>query len=246
MININEKFSAFLIVAEARRIADYASSVGIHKTHFYCRDTYNHIGAVLADVVLQAGLNYFNVVRPRVMNIIDSFPDMNCVVNLVEMVNSQQTPFFLSWQHAEKIQRFERLVIFLHNNNINYIDELRVLLMNNNFCSRLLKLNGIGPKTIDYMSCLVGLDCIAVDRHIRSFAKRAGIEINNYHFLKLVFSYAADMLSISRREFDSWVWCRESENSPRQFVLPFCHNTSLHTPNLSSDGIPGRASCGHA
>jgi endonuclease III len=30
----------------------------------------------------------------------------------------------------------------------------------------LLGLQGIGPKTCDYLGCLVGIDCIAIDRHI--------------------------------------------------------------------------------
>ncbi|TOO24339.1 hypothetical protein CGH40_22920, partial [Vibrio parahaemolyticus] len=74
------------------------------------------------------------------------------------------------------------------------------------FCNELQTLNGIGPKTVDYMKCLVGIDSVAVDRHIKSFAKAAGIERFDYDFLRDVFCSAADLLSISRRSFDSWVW----------------------------------------
>ncbi len=34
------------------------------------------------------------------------------------------------------------------------------------------------------------------------FAKRVGVEDDDYGFLKNVFCYAADLLSVSRREFD--------------------------------------------
>ena len=71
---------------------------------------------------------------------------------------------------------------------------------------RLLSLHGVGPKTYDYVCCLVGIDRIAVDRHVKSFASEAGVTITGYDDLQVVVSYAAYLLGLPRREFDAWIW----------------------------------------
>jgi endonuclease III len=83
------------------------------------------------------------------------------------------------------------------------------------------QVRGVGPKTVDYMACLVGVDCIAVDRHIRGFAELAGLEDDSYDYLREVFGFAADLLSISRREFDASIWRYQSEQTARQLSLEF-------------------------
>ncbi len=209
------------ILKNARNIANFATSEGVLSKKLVRRPSYGHIGAVLADSILQAGLNYSSVVRPRIDNILRTFPEMDRVSHLVKLVNSKQTGSFLSWKHPEKIARFEDLVVFLYNNKVESATELHSHLLCDAFCCDLLQLNGIGPKTIDYMSCLVGIDSIAVDRHIRSFATRVGVEKGNYQFLKKVFCCAADLLSLARRDFDAWVWHRESSRASAQYSLPF-------------------------
>lgn len=59
------------------------------------------------------------------------------------------------------------------------------------------------------MACLVGVESIPVDRHVRSFALRLDIKCQDYHFLQKAFCFAADFLGISRRDFDAWIWQRE-------------------------------------
>ncbi len=66
----------------------------------------------------------------------------------------------------------------------------------------LANFTGILP-TFSAPGILITVDCIAVDRHIRGFAQFAGLEENSYNYLRDVFSFAADLLSISRREFDA-------------------------------------------
>ena len=82
-------------------------------------------------------------------------------------------------------------------------------------------MKGIGPKTVDYLACLVGADCIAVDRHIRGFAEAAGLENNGYEYLRQVFSFAADLLDVSRREFDARIWHYQSIKVRRQLIFGF-------------------------
>lgn len=207
------------ILAAARKIADFASSEGVTSVGFQQRASYVHIGAVLADAVLQAGLNYRSVVRPRVNRILLDYPSATTCAALVDIVNSGHTSEFLGWKHQIKIARFDKLVITIHSHGVVDVAGLRLKLREQDFCESLQTLNGIGPKTVDYMSCLVGIESIAVDRHIRSFAKRGDVHATDYSYLKQIFCCAADLLSMSRREFDAWIWRKESISRSTQLSM---------------------------
>ncbi|WP_372396934.1 hypothetical protein ABMY26_22860 [Azospirillum sp. HJ39] len=200
----------------ARRIADHAKDEGVLYRQVGARASCQHMGGILADAVLQSGLNYKSVVRPRVVAILRLYPEKDTTSSLMEVVEEGMTSSFLNWNHPQKIARFERLVCFLQDRNIELARDLKNHLQDAEFCEEIQGVNGVGPKTVDYMACLVGVDSIAVDRHVRNFAKRVGVSNDDYLFLRKVFCFAADLLELSRRDFDAWIWSRESSSSSRQ------------------------------
>lgn len=210
---------AIEVLLVARRIADQAKQEGALFAKKHPRATCEHLGAVLADSVLQAGLNYTTVVRPRVATILRAFPSHDTVSSLVSLIDTGHTEAFLNWRHHEKVKRFETLVFFLQRRGVEDAQDLRSKLTSDEFCDAIQTVNGIGPKTVDYMACLVGIDSIAVDRHVRSFAKSVGVENGDYHFLRQSFCCAADLLSLPRREFDAWLWRRAALSSQVQLTL---------------------------
>ncbi|OPY93651.1 hypothetical protein A5906_17830 [Bradyrhizobium sacchari] len=197
---------ALEVLALAREIATYARNRGATNSLIDRRSTSTHLGAVLADSILQAGLNYRTVVHARVTRIVDLFPHAKTLGGVVSIVNSGMISDFLMWKHPEKIDRFVKLVLLLEQAGVHETAQLRVWIQDDSSRKELLLIPGIGPKTVDYLACLVGVDCIPIDRHLRSFAADAGIEVKDYDRLKLVFSYAADLLGLPRRSFDQWVW----------------------------------------
>jgi len=199
---------AIEVLLAARRIADHAKDEGALCEQRAPRATCDHLGAVLADSVLQAGLNYANVVRPRVLAILRTYPTLDTISALLGLIQERRTGAFLNWRHHEKVNRFEMLVAFLRNSGIEDVQDLRVSLASEQFCDAIQTVNGVGPKTVDYMACLVGIDSIAVDRHVRTFAKKVGVENDDYYFLRKSFCCAADLLELPRREFDAWLWRR--------------------------------------
>ncbi len=200
--------SAIEVLLAARRIADHAKDEGALCEQKAPRATCDHLGAVLADSVLQAGLNYATVVRPRVLAILRTYPTFDTISALLGVIQERRTGAFLNWRHHEKVSRFETLVAFLRDSGIENVQDLRVSLASEQFCDHIQTVNGVGPKTVDYMACLVGIDSIAVDRHVRTFAKKVGVENDDYHFLRKSFCCAADLLELPRREFDAWLWRR--------------------------------------
>jgi hypothetical protein len=221
-INTKAYQIAINTIKSARKVADYAQSQGISNFHYNTRPIYVHMGAIIADSVLQSGLQYTTVVKPRIDMILSIHYDKKTTKDLIVFIENNTINYFLNWSHNIKIERFKNLVLFLYKNNINTSEDLKKHLSDNFFCNQLQQLSGIGPKTVDYMKCLVGIDSIAVDRHIKTFAKQAGIEHADYDFLHDVFCSAADLLSISRRNFDSWVWNMLSTSKlNQQELLPF-------------------------
>lgn len=207
----NVAHSILDVLSLARRVADYAESVGFAGAAPVRRAQTHHLGALLADCALQAGLNYRTVVKPRVERIIKLYPESATLSGTRMIIEANAVSDFLMWKHEEKIKRFKRLCFVLCDHNIEDSDALKLWLKRTECRDALLEIHGIGPKTVDYLCCLVGIDCVAVDRHIRAFAKRAGLDVSDYETLQSVFCYAADLLNSSRRGFDSWVWLQASK-----------------------------------
>jgi hypothetical protein len=134
------------------------------------------------------------------------FPEAAILSGLIAVVDSEGPELLLIWRHPTKVMRFISLAQLLVKQEIETTSELRAWLGVNSTRQSLLSLNGIGPKTCDYLGNLVGIDCFAVDRHIVRFAADAGVSVTDYESLKLTVSFAADLLGVRRRDFDAWIW----------------------------------------
>ena len=194
------------------------------------RGVTSHIGAALADSILQAGLRYDTVVSRRVTRIVELFPEAATVSGTIDVLSEHGPRHFLSWTHPLKIVRFTGLLCHVHDQAVESIADLYTWLSREEARQSLLNLTGIGPKTADYLCSLVGLDCVAVDRHMRQLSKLVGIEQTDYSELKLVISYAADLMDLPRRQFDWWLWRMMSQNDNGRGERPWW-STPLALPN---------------
>jgi endonuclease III len=77
---------------------------------------------------------------------------------------------------------------------------------NKNNLLKLAQIEGVGPKTIDYLKMLSGNQAIAVDRHLFKFLELADITIETYQEANAIYCKAAEMLKISQYELDRKVW----------------------------------------
>jgi hypothetical protein len=193
-------------LSSARLVVQLAQEKGVVRHNPAHREPLYHVGAILADAALQAGLNYRTVVKVRVDRIVLDFPEAATLSGTYEAFATIGAAEFLQWHHHTKLSRFVCLAELLRNESIDDFDELRTWLQNPSCREKLRAIHGVGPKTVDYLCGLVGLDFIAVDRHIRTFANDAGVKAADYDFLQMVVSYAADLLGISRRHFDASIW----------------------------------------
>jgi hypothetical protein len=206
----------------ARRVADFAVDLGIFvDAPRELRRSGGHIGAILADTVLQAGLNYRNVVLPRVTRIVLHYPEAAELSGVMQIIARGSVGDLLQWSHDTKIGRFGRLAAYIFERDVNSAQDLYSWLAEIERQPELLQISGIGPKTVDYLYCLMGFDRIPVDRHIRQFVARAGVAADDYERVRTVASFAADLLGLTRRDFDAWIWRLMSTAgpTPRQLSL---------------------------
>lgn len=180
----------------------------------------NHLGAVLTDIVLQAGLNYKTVVFPRVLQVYNNYSEANDLDSLITTINNIGLESFLNWTNHIKLKRFQSILDFLVENSIQTTNELLIHLNNCSNLKRFLSIPGIGNKTIDYFFKLMHVETIAVDRHIINFLHQADIDFNSYQNAKRIVEFTADMLNVSRRDIDYSIWNYMSGNS-YQNVLEF-------------------------
>ncbi len=216
-------------VEKARRLANYIENIPDfpYDNELDSGFAYCHIGALLADIILQAGVNYTSVVRPRVQRILMNYPDANTIEKFLVIVNREGLPKVIDWRHPDKINRLQTILIFCKEHNINNCSDLKRFLCEPKNHDVLLEIKGIGYKTLDYLMKLLNIDSVAVDRHIYSFVKLADVQTKGYQETKRVVEFAADFLNVSRKVIDKGIWNYMSQkrflisNSRHQFSFVF-------------------------
>lgn len=167
---------------------------------------YNHVGATVCDSILQAGLNYNNVVKPRIRNILVLYANYETTSSFLDLINRFGLDNIIKWQNEVKIKRIKALLTLFKTENLETEVNIKHWLFNKESEAKLLQINGIGPKTVDYLKKLIGINSIPIDRHLIHFAKEIGLMETDYQYLQKVFKYAADLMSIEHSTFDSMVW----------------------------------------
>lgn len=195
------------ILIGARRLANYILALddfSIPTTVQF--QSYGHMGAILTDAILQAGLNYRTVVAPRVNNVINRYPQANTTVSFLNVIIRDGANRVINWNHHEKPRRLHELSALLFEYRINTEDELREWLINSYSQELLLDIKGVGPKTVDYLKKLVNIQSVAIDRHIRKFVSNSGIHYGEYSEIKKVVEFTADLLDVHRSCLDYAIW----------------------------------------
>lgn len=170
----------------------------------------DHVGALLADCVLQAGLNYRYVVEPRVTRLKTLYPYATRVSIFADVLEDLGAEDVLQWQHPEKPRRLDRLVHVLTLHGIETTSDLGHWLVAGTGRDVLAPVKGVGPKTLDYMQILCGRPTCAVDRHVVAFMENAGVTPKSYQHAHALFTRCAEALRISPDQLDSAVWRLQS------------------------------------
>jgi hypothetical protein len=226
------------ILADARQLADFVTSLNDFRISSDKLQFYDHMGATITDSILQAGVNYRTVVEPRVRQVLRRYPEAKTSGAFLAVIERHGADCVLNWRHPEKPRRLYELTTFLVNLNLETEQALQGWLLDPYNCEQLLQLKGIGPKTIDYLKRFVGISTIAVDRHVRRFLNFAGVQRDAYDEIQQVVAFAADLLRVSRSNFDHAIWSYSSEMTRTQSVA-----NSLYRDKFASTYVKSHTSC---
>ena len=167
---------------------------------------YNHMGATITDGILQAGVRYETVVRPRVKRLLTDYPEARTTSGFLHVLDQVGPNVLLQWKDAEKPNRVVGAAKFFQSERIETEDELAGWLQEPANIPRLKQLRGIGDKTADYFKILVGIQTVAVDMHLLAFLGAAGVTVRTYGEAHRIIADAADFLGVDRARFDHSIW----------------------------------------
>lgn len=166
----------------------------------------NHMCAVIAESVLQAGLNYENGVRPRVGRILSQHASSCSTSEALALLEKSGAFALLGVNNKRKMGAFEALVRLFVQEGVENLTGLRAWLNAGTHAGRLTSIHGVGDKTVDYLRILAGLPSIALDVHLKRLLKEAGAEISGYEDGRTVLEAAADQMGVDRASFDYSLW----------------------------------------
>jgi hypothetical protein len=180
---------------------------------------YHHLGAIIADAVLQANMNYETHVRHRIRRIRKIYPAANTLSGLKKTLLEGTTTDFLDWRGMDRVKRFDDIVNLFSSEGIETEDDLRNWLMDENNFIKLIMIKGIGPKTLDYFKILTGIQTCAIDRRLLDFLKNADIDVSGYDEAKAIINLTADNMGVPRAYFDHSIWEYIGKKGLQQCVL---------------------------
>ena len=177
---------------------------------------YNHMGATITDTILQAGLKWESVVKPRIINIM-SQPTAKTSTGFSQLVEREGIKKILNWNDDEKPSRIINVIRLFKNEKIETETDLKSWLQNDLNIMKLKKLRGIGNKTADYFKILAGIPTNAVDRHLIKCLKMAKIDIRPEEYSRAhnIIDFAADRMKIDKSKFDYSIWKYMSDKPQR-------------------------------
>ena len=199
----------------ARQLVSYVATLGDFEIYTTIDGAYNHIGATVADAVLQANNRYATHVKPRIVSILKRFPDSRTTSSTLQFVRSASATEYLNWKGRDRADRFVCLLELFASEGVENEAELRSWLEKPATNGKLRQVSGVGPKTADYFKILVGIAESAIDRHLSGFLALAGIPPGAYRQEQTTINTAADLLMIDRALFAHSIWQYMSRRARR-------------------------------
>lgn len=195
-----------MILSDSKKLVNYVRSLRDFKIYQIIDGNYVHIGATVADAVLQANNKYEANVKPRINRILNKYKKPRTTSSVLRLLKSISTIEYLNWNGLDRADRFKQILELFKTESVEDEKDLKKWLLQESNLQKLISIKGIGPKTIDYFKILVGISTSAIDRHLLNFLSEAGLSPCSYSDAQTIINSTADILSIDRACFDHSIW----------------------------------------
>ena len=95
-----------MTLSDPEKLARYVQSLSGFEFYKTIDGNYDHIGATIADAVLQANNKYSTHVKPRVNRILAQYPETRTTSSVLRLLESIAATEFLDWRGIDRAVRF--------------------------------------------------------------------------------------------------------------------------------------------
>lgn len=197
------------VESKARILSEYIGSLRDF-SYVEPEPLHRHMSAIITDSILQSGINFETVVKPRVQKILHGHPEAATTSGFLRTIEKTGLNALLDWRDPEKPRRLHEVAKLFAVEGVENPEQLKAWLENPQNTARLHAVKGVGSKTIDYFRFLSGIPTVAVDKHMLNFLKKAGVSVSGYDEAKQVINRAADLMGKDRSLLDQSIWTHMS------------------------------------
>ena len=207
---------------KSKKLAQYINGLNGFTMVNSIDGNYENMGATIIDGILQPGIKYSTVVRPRVKQYLSDYPEVTTTTKFLSLIERKDLSKIINWKKNAKTERIKNLTNFLVSENVNTEGDFYNWLAVEQNITKLKSLSGIKDKTADYFKILTGHKTNAIDRHLLDFMKNAGVTVSEYGEAHTIISNTAKILEVDEAYLDHSIWCYMSEKTypPPRKCLP--------------------------
>jgi endonuclease III len=191
-------------------------------------ERYHHMGATLADAVLQRGIDYKSVVETRIKRLLAAYPAATKTSAFARIVTEQGAAQVLNWSEGQKPHTLTALINLLLEDGVETEDELKAWLERPGNIRLLQRIKGIKDKTADYLQILVGIQTLAVDMHLFAFLAEAGVSTSNYAEAHKILRETAALIGVEPAKLDHSIWRYRSERPAKRRGAKLCQRKQFN------------------
>lgn len=122
---------------------------------------WDHIGAIIVDATLQRRQNYNETVKPRVLALVEAWPDAATTSGFRRRLDTGTLSEVISWPSPGRLAQVEDITAVFEREGIETVMELRGMLSDPAKSSALREalalVRHVSPKTLDYIGTLSGI-----------------------------------------------------------------------------------------
>lgn len=196
---------------KSNTLAQYVRNLKDFKLAENFDGNYGSMGAIIIDGILQSGIRYSTVVKPKVDKYLSDYSKVTTTSEFKRLIESKGVSELINWKESAKTERIIELTHFLVGESVETEKDFYDWLSSDQNIKRLKSLSGIKDKTADYFKILTGHKTNAIDRQLLAFIGNAGIDVCGYDEAHKIVSDAARILNVDEALFDHSIWRFMSE-----------------------------------
>lgn len=146
------------VSSDLRRLLDYVHAAGLEPKESV--RGWNHIGAIICDAALQRQARYKTHVRPRVVRLIELWPDADTLRGFKRRMDTESISEAIDWRGPQKLAVIDALTKAFDEAGVDTVADLAGTLADEQsgpeLRRALRRIAYVGPKTVDYIAVLAG------------------------------------------------------------------------------------------